>query len=60
MQMIVAGASNKTIAIELGVSQRTVEHHRRSMMRKTGAKSLAALVRMVIESQYRDETRGDH
>jgi two-component system CheB/CheR fusion protein len=37
----------KNIAADLGVSQRTAEHHRQRAMRKMGAQSLAALVRMV-------------
>ena len=48
MAYVVAGKPNKVIASELGVSQRTVEHHRQAFMRKMGAKSLASLVRMVL------------
>ena len=47
MEHVVAGAGNKHIAADLGITLRTVEHHRQSVMRKTGVKSLAALVRMV-------------
>ncbi len=47
MGRIVTGAANKVIAADLGISQRTVEHHRQSVMRKTASRSLAALVRMV-------------
>ena len=32
---------------ELGISQRTAEHHRQSIMRKMGVKSLAMLVQKV-------------
>jgi two-component system CheB/CheR fusion protein len=46
MERIVAGQLNKNIAAELGISQRTTEHHRQSVMHKMGAKSLAMLVRM--------------
>jgi two-component system CheB/CheR fusion protein len=52
MDMIVAGQPNKNIAADLGVSQRTVEHHRQSIMKKTGSHSVAALVqlaRMMVE-----------
>jgi PAS domain S-box-containing protein len=47
LKHIVAGDLNKNIAATLGISQRTTEHHRQSVMRKMGVKSLAMLVRMV-------------
>lgn len=48
MMSIVRGASNKTIAAELGLSYKTVEVHRSRVMEKMQATSLAALVRMVL------------
>jgi hypothetical protein len=47
MEQMVAGTLTKNIAVGLGISQRTTEHHRQSVMRKMGAGSLAMLVRMV-------------
>lgn len=46
---VVAGLPNKTIAFDLGISPRTVEVYRAGLMGKMQAKSLAELVRMVME-----------
>lgn len=48
MDLVVQGHANKTVAATLGVSPKTVEVHRANVMRKTGASSLAELVRMKI------------
>ncbi len=47
-QRITAGEANKVIAIELNISDRTVEVHRAHVMKKMAAKSLAQLVRMKL------------
>jgi FixJ family two-component response regulator len=43
---VTAGLLNKQIAGEMGVSEITVKVHRRNVMQKMGARSLAELVRM--------------
>ena len=47
MQRVVRGQANKVIAMDLGVSQRTVELHRARVMRKLKMRSLAELVQAV-------------
>jgi two-component system response regulator FixJ len=48
MNYVVAGHANKVIAMDLDLSQRTVEVHRARVMEKMKARSLAELVRMVL------------
>ena len=47
-QLVTKGETNRVIAIELGISERTVEVHRSKIMHKMDAKTLAQLVRMQI------------
>ncbi len=48
MALVVAGKANKVIAIDLSISERTVELHRGRIMKKMQARSLAELMRMVL------------
>ncbi len=50
LDQLLEGCANKVIAINLGISQRTVELHRLRVMQKMQARSLAQLVRMVTMS----------
>jgi FixJ family two-component response regulator len=46
--LVVNGLANKVIAIDLGISERTVEVHRSNLMQKLGATSLPQLVKMYL------------
>lgn len=51
MTRVLAGQPSKNIAADLGISQRTVENHRATIMLKTGAKSIPALVRLAVSAE---------
>jgi two-component system, LuxR family, response regulator FixJ len=46
LELVVEGKANKVVAIDLGLSERTVEIHRANVMEKMGARSVAHLVKM--------------
>jgi two-component system response regulator FixJ len=50
LQFIIDGRTNKEMAVDLGLSPRTVEQHRRHIMEKIGARNTAELVRLAIET----------
>lgn len=52
MELVVAGKANKVIAIDLSISERTVELHRARIMKKMRARSLAELMRMVLPPSH--------
>jgi len=45
---VVRGKTNKEIAVELGISHRTVETHRESLMRKLRIRTVAELTRFAL------------
>jgi DNA-binding NarL/FixJ family response regulator len=47
---VTRGLTNKEIAAELGISHRTVETHRESLMRKLSLRSVAELTRFALET----------
>ena len=57
LALMTRGKPNKIMAADLGVSQRTVEIHRARVMEKSGAASLAQLVRMVMDLEAAGDGR---
>lgn len=51
MDIVVDGKTNKSMATELRLSERTVEIHRARVMSKMGAESLADLVKMALRAR---------
>ena len=54
VRLLAGGNSNKEVANCLGISIRTAETHRATLMRKLGLESLAALVRYAIRNNIID------
>ena len=48
--LVATGLANKVIALDLNISERTVEVHRAQVMKKLGARSLADLVKIKLET----------
>ena len=44
------GKLNKTIAFELGISERTVQVHRANILRKLNIRSMAELATMLVHA----------
>jgi two-component system response regulator FixJ len=59
LEGLVAGNPNKTIAIDLGISPRTVEIYRANVMTKMEAGSLSDLVRMALVGGILDHSPGE-
>lgn len=48
-ERLAAGAANKVVAIDLGLSERTVELHRSHIMQKMGTRGVAQLVQILMQ-----------
>ncbi|AYJ84751.1 response regulator (plasmid) [Sphingomonas paeninsulae] len=51
MDLVLAGHPSKNIAADLGISQRTVENHRASIMKKMDVRSLPELARLALAAE---------
>ncbi len=49
LALLVEGHPNKVIAATLGISIRTTEHHRASLMEKMGVRTLSQLVKHTLK-----------
>ncbi|MCK4251101.1 response regulator transcription factor [candidate division WOR-3 bacterium] len=56
LKLIAEGNSNKKLAMKLGISIRTVEHHRLSIMRKLDLSNIVDLVKYAIKTGLIDLT----
>jgi two-component system, chemotaxis family, CheB/CheR fusion protein len=54
VEMVVEGNPNKQVAYVLGISQRTVETHRATAMKKIGARTLSELIHLTITGSAHD------
>jgi len=55
LRLLASGQSNKQMATELGISRRTVESHRESLMKKLGIRTVAGLTRLALEQDLLQE-----
>lgn len=50
LRLVASSRSNKEMALDLGISVKTVEKHRQSLMNKTNCHDTAALTRLAIRT----------
>jgi PAS domain S-box-containing protein len=58
LELLLSGGTNKTIAIELGLSPRTVEIHRARVMERLGVRTLPEAVLMAADAGLRPPPSG--
>lgn len=57
LQLILAGESNKSMAVKLFLSERAIELRRAAIMRKLNVQSLAELLELAVTHRILDELR---
>jgi FixJ family two-component response regulator len=53
MELVIAGKPSKLVAMELGISKKTVDVHRARVMQKLGVRSLPELVELALAARSR-------
>jgi DNA-binding NarL/FixJ family response regulator len=59
LQLIAEGSSSKQAVSVLGVTKRTIDHHRQNLMRKLGLYSVGELTKFAIRHGLTPVDRGD-
>jgi DNA-binding NarL/FixJ family response regulator len=57
VQLVADGLANKTIAVELQISVKTIEKHRANAARKLGVNSTAEMVRIAVQADHEERER---
>lgn len=60
LDLMIEGQPTKVIAYRLGITSRTVEHHRATVMHKTQARTISHLVRMALEISGNSKLADEH
>ena len=58
VQLVSSGLANKSIALELQISVKTIEKHRANAARKLGVGSTAEMVRITVQADHNELDRG--
>ena len=58
LELLLSGGTNKTMAIKLGLSPRTVEIHRARVMERLGARTLPEAVLMAADAGLKPPPSG--
>ena len=58
VQLVSRGLANKSIALELRISVKTIEKHRANAARKLGVGSTAEMVRLAVQADHQELDRG--